>query len=203
MRFDGATSVPGRLVPARVHEAEGAGRRLFALLHLARLKGPLVWVQPAHMPEIPMLWGVPRGVGERLHLVRARSEVDLLWSVEEALRSREVAAVVAEPEKPLGLTSGRRLQLAAEAGRSLGILLIRHGMGSNATETRWHCAPQPLGRAEVGTDSTRHHWRLTKNKKGTLGLWQLNWRLDQDGTAASFHMVSEAGERSGLAAPPL
>lgn len=208
VRFEAVTTgpelwAPERLAPARVHEAEGPGRRLFALLQMARLPGQLVWVLPVHVPELPMLWGLPRGVAERLHVVRARGEVDLLWSVEEALRCRAVAAVVAEPDKELGLTTGRRLQLAAEAGRSLGLLLIRQGMGSNATETRWHCAPLPSPHTAVppgmGTDSTRHHWRLSKNKRGTLGDWVLDW----DGTTASFHMVSAVGERPRVTPPPL
>ena len=67
-----------------------------------------------------MLNGLPEGVGARLHLIRPEGEVDLLWCVEEALRSAPIALVIAEPEKPLSLTAGRRLQLAAEAGRKGG-----------------------------------------------------------------------------------
>ena len=195
MPFDRATESPTLLMPARVHEAEGHGRRLFAVFHAARQRGPVLWVLPAHQTEQPMLWGLPRGLAERLHLVRARGETDLLWSVEEALRSADVAAVIAEPEKPLGLTAGRRLQLAAESGQTLGLLLIRQGMGSNAAETRWTCTPHP----STGADSTLHRWSLTKNKKGTLEDWTLNW----DGTTTAFHMVSAAGERPCLAEPPL
>ena len=64
-----------------------------------------------------MLRGLPRGVGERLHLFRPSGETNLLWCIEEALRADPVSLVIAEPEKPLSLTAGRRLQLAAEAGR--------------------------------------------------------------------------------------
>ncbi len=195
MLFDRATESPALLMPARVHEAEGPGRRVFALYHAARQKGPVLWVLPAHQAEQPMLWGLPRGLAERLHLVRAKGETDLLWSVEEALRCAEVAAVIAEPEKPLNLTAGRRLQLAAEAGRTLGLVLVRQGMGSNAAETRWSCTPEPSAAA----DSTLHRWSLTQNKKGTLGDWTLSW----DGKTAAFHMVSATGERSRLADSPL
>ena len=71
----------------RVHEAEGRGRRTFALFQAVRHPGPLVWILPAHVPELPMLRGLPKGVGERLHLFRAEGETDLLWCIEEALRS--------------------------------------------------------------------------------------------------------------------
>lgn len=121
------------------------------------------------------------------HLLRPVGETDLLWCIEESLRAAPVGLVIAEPEKPLSLTAGRRLQLAAEAGRSTGLLLIREGAGSNATETRWHCAPM----ASPAPDSTLHHWAINKNKEGTTGNWVLNWH----GTSAAFHLVSETGER--------
>lgn len=175
------------LLHRRVHEAEGRGRRAFALFQAARHPGPLVWILPSHVPELPMLRGLPSGVGERLHLLRPVSETDLLWCVEEALRSAPVAFVIAEPEKPLSLTAGRRFQLAAEAGRTTGLMLIRQDGGSNATESRWNCEPVVSKTA----DSTLHQWSITKNKKGTIGSWVLNW----NGAPTAFHMVSETGKR--------
>ncbi len=178
---------PFDLRARRVHEAEGRGRRAFALFQAVRHPGPLVWILPAHVPELPMLRGLPRGVGERLHLFRPVGETDLLWCIEEALRAAPVSLVIAEPEKPLSLTAGRRLQLAAEAGRTTGLMLIREGAGSNATETRWTCEPV----ASTAADSTLHRWSLIKNKKGTIGIWTLNW----NGASAAVHMVSEARQR--------
>jgi protein ImuA len=169
------------------HEAEGRGRRAFALFQAARHQGTLVWIQPRHAPEIPMLRGLPRGVGERLHLLRPTSETDLLWCLEETLRAAPIGLVIAEPEKPLSLTAGRRLQLAAETGRTTGLLLIRQGAGSPATETRWSCEPA----AGEARDSTLHRWALNKNRQGTVGSWILDWH----GATATFHMVSAAGER--------
>ncbi|WP_444666206.1 ImuA family protein [Cereibacter changlensis] len=187
MRFDPAPADPFALAGRRVHEAEGRGRRAFALFQAARHQGPLVWIQPRHAPEIPMLRGLPRGVGERLHLLRPAGETDLLWCLEETLRAPPIGLVIAEPEKPLSLTAGRRLQLAAETGRTTGLLLIRQGAGSPATETRWSCEPE----AGERRDSTLHRWALNKNKKGTTGSWILDW----PGATAAFHMVSAAGER--------
>ena len=187
MRPEPAPTDPFDLRARRVHEAEGRGRRAFALLQAVRHPGPLVWILPAHVPELPMLRGLPRDVGERLHVFRPSGETDLLWCIEEALRAAPVGLVIAEPEKPLSLTAGRRLQLAAEAGRTTGIMLIRGDAGSNATETRWNCEPLP----GTSPDSTLHRWTLNKNKKGTLGIWTVNW----NGTSAAVHMVSEARQR--------
>lgn len=198
MRFERFSGDALALAPARVHEAEGRGRRAFALFQAARHPGPLVWILPAHAPEMPMLPGLPRGIGERLHLLRPAGETDLLWCIEEALRAAPVGLVIAEPEKPLSLTAGRRLQLAAEAGCTTGLMLIRQEAGSNATQTRWACEPQASLGTGLGADSTLHHWSLIKNKSGTLGHWTVNW----NGASAAFHLVSEARQRYEPAEPP-
>lgn len=187
MRPEPAPSDPFALMHKRVHEAGGRGRRAFALFQAARHMGPLVWIIPAHAPEMPMLQGLPQGVGERLHILRPVGETDLLWCVEETLRNPAVALVIAEPSSPMSLTVGRRFQLAAEAGRSTGLMLIQQNAGSNATQSRWICEPL----ASQTADSTLHHLQLIKNKKGTLGDWVVNW----NGTAPAFHMVSEARQR--------
>lgn len=194
MRPEPAPADPFTLLCKRVHEAEGRGRRAFALFQAARHPGSLVWILPSHAPEMPMLRGLPHGVGERLHLIRPVGETDLLWCVEEALRSDPVTLIIAEPSSPLALTVGRRLQLAAEAGRTTGLMLIRQNAGSNATETRWNCDPLPA----TAADSTLQRWTLNKSKKGTLAHWTVNW----NGTSAAFHMVSEARERYEPAEPP-
>lgn len=173
------------LKPHRVHEAYGPGRHVFALFQAARAWGEVVWVRPARAVGQLLPAGLPAGLAARLLLVVPRNEVDLLWSVEEALRSG-VGMVIAEPEKPLSLTAGRRLQLAAEAGGATGLMLIRDGAGSPAAETRWKCRLE-------GGDSTRHYWGLNKNKSGTLGAWIVSW----NGASAAFDLVSATGQQSG------
>ncbi|WP_426034630.1 ImuA family protein [Cypionkella sp. TWP1-2-1b2] len=185
--FEPTHGDPLTLVPARVHEAQGRGRRAFALFQAARISGVIVWIMPTHIPELPFLGALPSGINERLHLFRTKGETDLLWSVEEALRSPAVSLVIAEPQQSLSLTAGRRLQLAAETGQTRGIMLIRDDAGSNAAESRWLCEAAPSSAA----DSTLHRWSLIKNKKGTLGAWVLDW----NGTSSAFTVVSEARER--------
>ena len=182
---------PFELMPRRVHEAQGSGRQGFAIFQAARYRGPLIWIIPVHPSYNLMPRGLPDGVGQRIHLIRPTNEVDLLWATEEALRSSAPELVISEPKKPLSLTAGRRLQLAAEAGKTTGLMLIREGQGNNATETRWQCAPV----AGDAWDSTAHHWELRKNKKGTLGFWTVNW----NGETTAFHMVSADGERHRVA----
>lgn len=179
-------ATPLTLASHRMHEAGGRGRRAFALFQATRHAGPVVWIVPDHVPERPLLAGLPDGLGERLILLTPKGATDLLWSIEEALRAAPVGLVIAEPQAALTLTEGRRLQLAAEAGQTTGLMLIREGEGCPASETRWNCEP-----AAGPSDSTLQRWSLSKNKKGTNGEWVIDW----NGAAAAFHMVSEAGER--------
>ncbi|WP_290689828.1 MULTISPECIES: ImuA family protein [unclassified Haematobacter] len=186
MRSEIGIGDPLTLISGRVHEAEGRNRRTFSLLQAVRYRRPVIWILRDHMRERPMPCGLPQGVAERLLIVTPGNETDLLWCFEEALRSRPVDLVIAEPERALSLMEGRRFQLAAEAGRSTGLLLIREGQGSNAAETRWHCEALP-----GAPDSTLHRWSLNKNKKGTLKSWTVHW----NGATAAFHLVPEARER--------
>ena len=184
---------PWRLLNGRVHEAEGRGRIGFALFQAAQLTGPIFWIMLTYDRDRPLPGSLPDGVAERLHFTEARSETDLLWTVEEALRARPVSLVIATPENPISLTAGRRLQLAAEAGETTGLMLIQEGRGSNAAETRWKCDPLPSP-----LDSTRHRWILNKNKRGTTGIYDVSW----NGATAAIHLVPQAGERHQPEGPP-
>ncbi|WP_283180060.1 hypothetical protein [Gemmobacter sp. 24YEA27] len=177
------------LLKGRVHDVEGRGRTGFALFHAARLAGPVFWIVLTHDRDRPMPGSLPDGIAERLYFIEAKDETDLRWTVEEALRARPVSLVIAAPEKPISLTAGRRLQLAAEAGDTTGLVLIHEGKGSNVAETRWKC--DPLG-------STRHRWIPNKNKQGTPGIYDVSW----NGTTAAVHLVPQAGERHQPESPP-
>lgn len=181
--------IPLPLRAGRTHEAQGPGARVFAAVIGAQTGGDVLWIRPRHadgqvMPDGLAAFFPPA----RLLVAQGAGERDLLWMAEEALRSGAVGLVVAELTKPLGLTAGRRLQLAAEAGRVTGLCLVREGAGCNAAETRWQCRPHP-------GDSTLQHWSLKKNKTGILGDWLVLW----DDKARRIDVVSPPGERAGSA----
>lgn len=182
---------PPPLRPARVHEVCGLGALAFAFGHVARQEaGPVVWL-PAAPGRIPYPAGLVRWLApERVLLVRAPREADRLWAAEEALRAGLGGLVVAELTRPLSLTAGRRLQLAAEAGAARGLLLIRPDQGSPAAETRWQAEPVPGPEG-----STELHCRLIKNKSGTIG----SWVVDLGQAAPPFPLVPPPGERGGIA----
>ena len=87
----------------------------------------------------------------RLLVLRVPKPVDVLWAMEEALRCRALACVIAELTGDgcvADLTATRRLALAAREGISAqnsGFgLLIRHRTTSmpSAAATRWEIAPE-------------------------------------------------------------
>ncbi len=132
----------------------------------------------------------PNGVAgfmapSELIVCKTKDQTQTLAVAEEALRDGAIPLVVMTLNKRLGLTEGRRLQLAALDGKSTGRAIIPEGMGSNAAETRWRCAP-----VFAPKDSTLQKWELIKNKSGTLGVWHVRW----EPTSRRLIMVSPAGE---------
>jgi len=118
---------PVRLAKARVHEAMGDSADMFAVLAASRLSGPIIWI------------GLPRDIGSlaptalqdfidpaRIILTEGISRSEVLWAAEQALRAACAPCVVIELSRGPNLRESRRLQIAAEEGGGIGILLI-HG----------------------------------------------------------------------------
>lgn len=80
----------------------------------------IAWLAPPHLPYAPAL--ADAGLDPaRMLVIRPRAGLDLLWAMEQALRSGACAAVLGW----VGATDDRalrRLKLAAEEGRSPGFL---------------------------------------------------------------------------------
>ncbi|WP_084294283.1 ImuA family protein [Leisingera aquimarina] len=160
---------------ARTHEVSGAGAFVFVFTLATRLGGKLLWVREA--------WDTvqlnPNGFSDFIDpaavtLCSAKDQKEVLAVAENALRSGAVTLVVMTLSQPIGLTEGRRLQLAARDGISTGVAIIPEGMGSNAAETRWRCSPA-YDASSPPQDSTLQKWELIKNKSGTLGVWNVRW----------------------------
>ena len=176
---------------ARTHEVCGAGAQAFAFALAGQMRASVLWIsedwQTAQIN--PVGFGVYLAPQNML-IAKVKDQVDGLASAEEALRSGAVSLVVIELSKPLSLLAGRRLQLAAEAGKSTGLCIIPEGAGSNAAESRWRCEPV----FDAG-DSTLMRWEIIKNKTGTLANWNLRW----DAKTSRIIVVSKAAQRPGSA----
>ena len=131
------------------HPAHGVPR-FFALL-LARsareglsrpaLSGHIAWCDPRRELYPPAL--AAAGIAlEKLFLLRPRNPRDEVWAIAECLRCRGMAATIAAPPR-LSRIEARRLQLAAERGGGVGILLRSTGAASAhyAAATRWLVQP--------------------------------------------------------------
>jgi protein ImuA len=115
----------------------------------AEKSGAVVWSDPKselYPPAVAAL-GIPL---DRLFLIHPTNDADQIWAIAECLRCPGVAAVVAAlPERRargqafLSRVEARRLQLAAEQGGGVGLLLRTAGKHSaeHAAATRWLVQP--------------------------------------------------------------
>src|SRR6476469_5078609 len=113
----------------------------------------------------------------RLLVARVARPVDALFAMEEALKCRALATVIAEIDGEVDLTATRRLSLAARAGGALG-LLLRHKPSDapSAARTRWEIAACPSVPDELGgLGRTAFRLSLTRNRRGPCGTWTLTW----------------------------
>lgn len=149
----------------------------FAVRLLTRLIGKsrrsVLWCvgdEEAGTPYAPGLTqaGLP---GESVIFARSRKPAELLWAMEEGLRSGAFAAVMGEGVAP-DLTATRRLQLAAEAGGTTALLALPYRLagGVSAALTRWQVTSVPAEEDEAA----RWQVELTRCRGGTGGVWQVS-----------------------------
>jgi protein ImuA len=197
---------------ASLHSGAAAGFAL-ALSALAPPRhGSVVWVQQDFAAlESGMLYGLGCDLfglsSARLIVVRTSTPRDALWAMEEALKTKGVAAAIgelAQTGKEADLTATRRLSLAAQKGGGLA-LLLRGGSfpQPSAAATRWQvaAAPGPADRFG-GLGRTGFRLSLTKNRRGSCGSWVLQWDHDEQRflPALSLVVAAPSGHGSGGAA---
>lgn len=184
----------GGLAGDAVHECLGDAAAVFATLVAARLKGPVLWCLDTSRRENPYGPGLS-SLGfdpSRLILARCRGLKEMLWTMEEGLRSSAPSLVIAEPEANVGLVESRRLQLAAETGGTLGLILREQGdagrLAPSAVASRW----QFTSAAEGG-------WRIGLQRcRGTTRA-ENEWRVKYDDTTGNLALAAKTGDRSTAA----
>lgn len=184
----------------------------FVLALAARVSArkQVLWIRPQFADgEAGLLYG--HGVAllglplDRVLTLRVARSIDALWAMEEALKCRAVACVIAELPDNGGiadLTATRRLSLAARRGGGFGFL-FRHRASSfsSSAETRWEVAAAPSSPDRFGgLGRIAFALSLTKNRRGPTGHGTVTWNHhDRSFSALSLDMAAPALGRSGLA----
>ena len=177
---------------ARTHEFCGDARRTLAMLLAGAMEGPVFWIYPGWMPEHLHPEGMLEFAdpGRFIFLGRSRDE-DILWCMEEILRSGAVPLVVTELPKPASLTPVRRLNLAAETGakegshRPLGLLLTAEDGGSMGVESRWRMDAAYAGDGHDTISWTLHRTRARSDPMKT-------WRVEPKGKGFALTPAQDA-----------
>jgi protein ImuA len=200
----GCDAIDARLAGAglrldALHEVAGEGAgwgddaaaTLFLAGIAARAKGAVLWVVRTHDLFAPGLFQAGLAP-ERVLYAEARDDAELLALMEEGLRHGGLGAVVGEARR-VATAATRRLQLAAQGGRTIALLLKRppregadpFGIPSAAI-TRWRVASAPS--SPVAWD----------------GLGRANWRLAciRQRGGEPFELIVEAADETGCLALP-
>ena len=146
-----------------------------------------------------------QGRGAGLVLADGRTEGELLWIMEQALRSGAVSAALATVEAA-SLAQTRRLEFAARDGAAVGIVLRRTEGGLSAARRRWRITTL-ASRTDLYDEKAPGGFRLraelTRSRTERPGAW----KLEQDDETYRLRLADRlAGDglgergRTGLAA---
>jgi hypothetical protein len=114
---------PAGVVTELLPEHEGIGEVRALGPALSNLSGQgrwLAWVEPPYLPYAPALQAAGIDLS-KIMIVRARSQKEVLWAIEQALQSCACGAVLGWPGK-VSFTQLRRLQIAAEGSPAIAFL---------------------------------------------------------------------------------
>ena len=198
-------------------EAETAASAAAFVAALARplaARGEIVWVFRRDDLFAPGLAGLGLPA-ERVIGVCARDEAEALAVMEDALSAEGVAAVLGEAGE-VGLTAGRRLQLACESRGATGFLIRRRPFGGrarrepagSAAATRWRVAPAPseLPAGEPGLGPPRFEAVLERCRGGRTGAWLFEcpsaYSFEAPDGTHPLRLVAPLGDRQLAPAKP-
>ena len=183
---------------------DDAAANLFLAGIAARGSGAVLWVMRRRDLFAPGLFqaGLPP---ERLIHVEARDDAELLAIMEDALRHRCLSAVIGETKR-LALVATRRLQLAAEGGGTLALMLRRPARAEDdpfaqpsAATTRWRIgcvssAPLPV----AGVGRPRWHLDMVRQRGGAPFALDVE-ACDETGRCALAADLVDRSDRAGRA----
>ena len=179
--IDGA--LPGGGLPRaalhEIHQDETGAAQGFAALLMARSGGAVFWIaaEPEAPPAAPGRLGL---APSRLILLRTGRQAEALWAAEEALRCPAISAVLLTGASPRE-EAMRRLQIAAETGGGIG-LLLRDPEDENGgcfhAATSWRVTGRGGGAGDLGDPQ----WTLDllRCRAARPRSWAVTWRAGLD-----------------------
>ena len=170
------TLLQGGLVYGRVHAFCGKASIGLLVALAGKASGPLLWCCLSDAEEQLYMEGA-RQFGlqpERAILARCETRASLLATVETALASGAVPVTVAVLEDSCDRLAGRRLQLAAQRGGSLGLVGVRGRDSLGWAETAWNARP-------LSTRGSRERWHLglIRSRRSVTRSWNLEWEANE------------------------
>jgi protein ImuA len=214
----------GALVHAGLHEVvaashgDGPAAGGFAVALMARLlaslarsnRGLVLWcARGVESREFGRLYGPGlQAMGldpARLIIATAERHEDLLWAMEEGVKTPALAGVVGEVGAA-GLTATRRLQLAARnSGVPAVILRAGRDARTSVARTQWRVGALPavFTGDETQPFPARCRWRvmLERCRGAATGAWPRSWDLEWDHETHRFHMAAALAGRSVATVP--
>ncbi len=186
--------------PGAIGAATGFCAALAARLVKASGGGMVLWCEAGRALDAGGLYapGLARfGLApERIVAVRAGSDADALWAMEQGLGAGRVAAVVGEITG-MPLKASRRLQLTAEAHGVTALILRPHdpAPAPSAAVTRWRIAALAAGQPQDGRQAPAR-WRaeMFRCRGGGVHAWEMEWHDETSG----FTVVAPVRHRPAM-----
>lgn len=189
----------GGLARGGLHEINGGnagfGFHAGLLRRAAGADGCILWCRHA---KVERETGLPYGPGlarfglraGQFLFVRAKHPVDVLWAMEEGLRTPGLAAVVGDGIQP-DFTATRRLQLAAEAMNTPAFILppLQKTTFASAALTRWDIAA-------VLNKHRNKTMRWQANLRRCRGGAPKNWIIEWDEQTLRFDLAQILADRT-------
>ena len=167
----------------RTHEVCGPSRRAFSLMLASLRKGPILWIKSQWYRQNLNAQGIIKFLDPgRITFIETKRTDDILWCMEEILRSGCIPTVIAECDTPPPLTPIRRLHLAAKYGaqinkeKLLPLILTPSNGGAQGIETRWHMSPCH--------NAISNRWLIERRRARTSppAAWTLDWQCNEADT---------------------
>jgi len=127
-----------------------------AMAGFTRSRRWLVWIDPPLLPYAPALVQGGIDLDFCLLLGGPLRAADRSWAMEKLLPQRATGLVLAWPER-MGMAESRRLQLAAQAGDGMAVLLLRQPPAASVATLRLGLRPREGG-LEVSLLKARGSW---------------------------------------------